>query len=126
MDAAWVIKEVCGRSGVDATEAERVIVATLESLAERLLDIDAKAIAARLPPVWAQHLARGGNQEFDIDGLYTRVSERTGLWLEEALELTQVVCQAFSGALDSIGRQHLLLHLPGPWHVLFTPRVRSV
>ena len=122
MDRAPFVALVSERSGLDEAAAERVIVATLSGLAERLLSIDAQAIAARLPRPWAPLLARGQGQDFTVDGLYTRVGNRAGLSRLEALEQTQVVCQVLSDALDETGRQHLVLHLDDEWRRLFAPR----
>ncbi len=122
MDRSRLIEAVRERSGLSAEGAERAIVATLGVLAERLLEIDAHALASRLPPAWARVFARGGDREFDLDGFYDRVSEREGVGRVQALEHAQVVCQVLAGSLDEIGRQHLVLHLPEAWRQLFAPR----
>lgn len=122
MDRAPFIALVCGRGGLEEAAAERVVTATLTALAERLLSIDAQAIAARLPRPWAALLARGQGQDFTVDGLYARVANRAGLGRVEALEQTQVVCQVLHDSLDATGRQHLFLHLDDEWQRLFSPR----
>ena len=122
MDRSRLIEAVRERSGLSADGAERAIVATLGVLAERLLEIDAHALASRLPPAWARVFARGGDREFDLDGFYDRVSEREGVGRVQALEHAQVVCQVLASSLDEIGRQHLALHLPEAWRQLFDPR----
>jgi uncharacterized protein (DUF2267 family) len=122
MDRAPFVALVCERGGLEEAAAERVITATLAALSERLLSIDAQAIAARLPKAWTPLLARGHGQEFTVDGFYTRVANAAGLGRVEALEQTQVVCQVLTEALDDTGRQHLVLHLDDEWRRLFVPR----
>ena len=122
MDRAPFVALVCARSGLDEAAAERVIAGTLAALSERLLSIDAQAIATRLPRVWAPLLARGLGRDFEVDGLYARVANHAGLGRVEALEQSQVVCQALAEALDETGRQHLVLHLDHEWQRLFAPR----
>jgi uncharacterized protein (DUF2267 family) len=125
LDPTHLTALVAERAGIEPEAAATVVEATLTALAERLLDLDARALAARLPPSWASLLARGGSGDFDPDGLYTRVRLKTGLTPGQALERAQVVCQVLALALDETGRKHLALHLPPEWHPLFTPRAAS-
>ena len=122
MDRAPFIALVCQRTGLDEAAAERVITATLSALSERLISIDAQAIATRLPRAWAPLLARGQGQEFAVDGLYARVANRAGLGKVEALEQAQVACQVLAEGIDETGRQHLVLHLDEQWRRLFAAR----
>jgi uncharacterized protein (DUF2267 family) len=125
MDATHLTALVAERAGIEPASAASIIEATLGALAERLLDLDARAIATRLPPSWAAHFARGGDGDFEPEGLYTRVHLRTDLTPGQALERSQVVLQVLAEALDETGRKHLELHLTDSWRALFVPRAVS-
>lgn len=116
------LQRVQDRGGFDTPEsAEHVIHATLEVLGQRLLDVDARVVASRLPPTMRDSLLRHGYEgDFDIDELYRRVSDKEGVGASYAVETSQIVCSTLAEMLDDAALQHAKMRLPESLAALFT------
>jgi uncharacterized protein (DUF2267 family) len=95
------VEEVIERAGSAAREdAEHAIAATLEILGGRLRDVDAEAVATRLPQPLATMLLRA-----QTSSGVTRGSDNPSTTVDMAL--TRAVCRVLAQTLDEQGRTHL-------------------
>jgi len=103
------VEQVRNKAGLNNGEQiERAIAGTLEVLGERLRDVDAAAVARKLPPELACHL-RGRLQPAD-DAL----GQRPEVFLSELCEKSGVgpeqmraICRVLAETLDEQGRAQL-------------------
>lgn len=118
------LEKVMSRAGFERTEeADKAARATLQTLAERLVEDEKSPLAAELPEPLAQLLSAGAYEgDFDITELYERVRRREGSAIGFAVEHTQAVCEALAGALPEPVLVRLRKHLPEPMAELFAER----
>src|SRR4051812_38679800 len=81
MDHDQFLSMVASAARADRQTAERAAQATLQTLAERIPDGQARQLADELPPEIAPLLWRspGAAQRFDLDEFVRRVAEREGV-----------------------------------------------
>ena len=106
------IGSVAQGAGISREEAERLTVATLQTLAERISGGEAEDLAAQLPEELKPHLT-GVPEEaerFDVEVFVHRVAERAGTDPDDALSHVGAVFATLrdavtSGELDDIAAQ---------------------
>ena len=98
MDYAELLQQVQAAAALDRATAERVLVATMVTLAERMSHHELAQLRARLPDELRAAVAAGSPtcQPFDADEFVGRVAERVGAQPRAAW--TQV--RAVLGTLD--------------------------
>jgi uncharacterized protein (DUF2267 family) len=100
-------------------EAEQAIQATLRTLAERLPGVEARHVAAELPPRAAAWLHDGKKpQPFGLAEFLHRVAEREGVTEETAQEHARAVFAAVGKALDGKELHDMVSELPEDFHEL--------
>ncbi len=121
------MQRVMRRTGIeDEVFAQKVVVATLEVLGQRLPEVNLEVVAAQLPALFEEALwSVSAYERFEPEYFYEQVGRRTGVETRFALEHAQVVCQVLAEALNAQGRTHLCMHLPERWCALFTRREHS-
>lgn len=124
MEASRLVQDVMVRLGTEReAEGERALQATLETVGERLSAADAEAIAAELPPTYAEALHRGRREpSLGLDAFQARVARRAGIPTGYARELAQAVCGALRADLgaDAVDRLDRAL-----WPELLRPSLRD-
>lgn len=123
MDYQRLLEEVQTRAALaDREAAERAVLATVESLGERLLPLDAAAVASEIPLPLADALRRRLNPgEFGLPELYQRVASREGVPLNFAREHAIAVCLELGRWLDRDANFHLRERLPDDFAELLRP-----
>jgi uncharacterized protein (DUF2267 family) len=98
VDYAELLQQVQAAASLDPATAERVLVATMVTLAERLSHQELAQLSARLPDELQATVRAGAPtcQPFDADEFVDRVAERVGAQPQAAW--TQV--RAVLGTLD--------------------------
>jgi uncharacterized protein (DUF2267 family) len=93
--------------------AERATQSTLETLAERIAEGEARDLAVELPPELAPYLGRKGPAErFDVDEFLRRIAEREGVDVETAERHARAVFAALGQALSAKELADLEAELP--------------
>jgi uncharacterized protein (DUF2267 family) len=119
MDHEGFITTVRQASGLGRQQAERATQATLETLAERITEGEARDLAGELPPELAPHLGRKGPAErFDIDEFLSRIAERAGVDVEAAERHARAVFAALGRAVSAKELADLEAQLPGDYAAL--------
>ena len=112
----------------DTAEAEKVIRATLETLGERIVATEVKALADHLPPEIGaylhqeEHERQAGEEEkgpMDLDEFYRRVARREGVARKDAVYHARVVASVLSAALPAAAFARLRSLLPDEFDHLF-------
>ncbi|HEX7300249.1 MAG TPA: DUF2267 domain-containing protein [Solirubrobacteraceae bacterium] len=107
------VEVVAREAGVDREQAERAVRATLQTLAERIAQGEARDLASRLPPELAPWVAtttpaerfdvdefmRRVAERFDVDEFMRRVAERAKTDVPAAERLARVVFDALARAI---------------------------
>lgn len=119
-----LLQEVAARAGLSSREAtESAVAATLETLGERLLPLDASFVASELTEPLARMVrSRSSPGEFDLPDFYARVARREGVAPGFGREHATVVCQALAELLPEETSFHLRQRLPGGFAELLQPR----
>ncbi|HEY3448890.1 MAG TPA: DUF2267 domain-containing protein [Myxococcales bacterium] len=105
--------------------AELAVAATLETLGERLLPLDASQLASELPAPLSEALRRRSLPgEYPLSELFQRVAERTGVSLPSAREQAISVCLALGDWLDDEVAIHFRERLPSEFAELLRPPPR--
>jgi uncharacterized protein (DUF2267 family) len=127
MDLERFVEEASARAALSGPEqAERVLVATLGALGQRLVAEEADALANELPAELAEPLRRASYvHDFEPDELYERVARREGTSIGFAREHAEVVCQLLAEAVSPDVLLRLRKHLGAPWAELFVRRPPS-
>jgi uncharacterized protein (DUF2267 family) len=119
MDYDAVIAIVQQASGLGREPAERALQATLETLAERIPDGEARQLAGRLPPEMAPWLATTTPAEgFDVDEFIRRVAEREDVDPLAAERHVRAVFAALGRALDDDELRDIASVLPAGFRPL--------
>ncbi len=86
----------------DLGETEDAIVATFDTLGERLSGGEASDVAARLPEELAEQLRRasGDAEGFSLEEFFQRVALKEGADIETAAEHASAVMEALGEAID--------------------------
>ena len=103
-------------------EAERATRATLETLAERLVDGEARDLAAQLPPELAHFLQppdAGIGTKLTLDEFFETVSMREGVELKKATFHARVVIGVLTEAISQGEIQDVRVQLPAAFAQLF-------
>jgi uncharacterized protein (DUF2267 family) len=105
------VAQVAGRLSLE--DAERATQATLETLAERIADGEARDLAAQLPPEIAPHLATTSPAEgFDAEEFVRRVAEREGVDVPTAERHVAAVFVALDRTVSRQEVDDLVAELP--------------
>lgn len=101
-------------------EAEQAIIATFETLGERISEGEARDIASQLPDELAEPLTRaGGNPEgFGLDAFFRRVAEKEGVDLGKAAEHASAVMAVLGQAVTDGELQDMRSELPQEFYPL--------
>lgn len=120
MDYKRFISAVELAADVGWEQARRATQATLETLAERISQAEARDLAEQLPPELAPWIATNRPAErFDVDEFIRRVGEREGVDIDTAENHAQAVFTALGQAVSPEELADLLSELPRD----FTPLV---
>ncbi|MEU1458201.1 DUF2267 domain-containing protein [Streptomyces avermitilis] len=113
MDDKEFFQAVADRAGLSREEAADLTRATLETLARRLSDGEARDLALELPERLRDSFERGrGEMEiFDADELIRKVSERTGLTRSETDRGVRAAFVALQGAISQKEFEHAMSQL---------------
>jgi uncharacterized protein (DUF2267 family) len=109
MSYRWFVQEVARRAGVSYGDAERAVTETLRALGQRLADIDARAVAAQLPPSLADAFMSAVEQASpeEAEAALTEAADR---------RLVRGACRLLAELLDEQARAHLRMQ---PLQALF-------
>jgi uncharacterized protein (DUF2267 family) len=100
--------------GLDRVTAERATSATLQTLADRLAQDEARGLAAGLPTeVYGFLWTTDGAERLDVDAFLERVAEREGVDLATAELHARAVFAALRRAVDDAELEKLSATLPG-------------
>jgi uncharacterized protein (DUF2267 family) len=100
-------------------EALRAVRATLETLSERLAGGAASNLAAELPSELQQYLPDREAERFDLDGFFSRVSEKEGEDLPQAVFHARVVIEVVREAVSAGAISKIREQLPDEYDPLF-------
>lgn len=106
-----------------STEREALIAieATLKTLGERLMDIEAAQLAAQLPPEIGRFLTVvDTNKTFDLETFYENVSQRALIDQPMAREHARVVLSVVEETVSPGELRDVLAQLPEDYLTLFT------
>lgn len=115
------IKEVQERAKLGSKEdALRATQATLETLGERLFGGEAKDLASQLPEgIGEMLLDVAGDQKFNLNEFYTRVSENEGVDIPVAAHHAHAVLSVVNDAVTPGEIEDVRSQLPAEFHQLF-------
>ena len=101
-------------------EAERAVIATFETLGERVSGGEASDIAAQLPEELQGPLRRAsGNPEgFGLEGFFRRVAEKEGVDINKATDHATAVMKVLSEAISSGELSDVRSQLPREFYPL--------
>jgi len=101
-------------------EAVRAVEATLQTLAERLDEHEAKHLASQLPKTMQPYLQPGEFRvRMSLDDFFHRVSERENVPLPTAVYHARVVVEVLQEAVSLGEIEDVLAELPAEWAPLF-------
>ncbi len=101
-------------------EAERAILATLETLKQRLAGNEPDNLAAQLPEDLAEPLAgEGGREDFALAEFYRRVADQEGVEESQAIRDARAVVLVLQEAVTTGERDHIRDQLKGEYAELF-------
>lgn len=115
MEAKEFIRTVAERSALSREEAADLTRATLGTLAHRLSAGEARHLAMRLPEPLNDALGTrtAGAEKFGLDEFIRRVSDHTGLTVQETTDGVRAVLTTLHDALDDEQFDHVMAQLPG-------------
>lgn len=114
MDHDAFFEVLRGQIDLAGTSPEDAAIAVIAALGEALTPDEAAPLTAQIPAPLARWMRPAEHPAaMSPDGLYARVSSRSGLPLSRSLELTQVVCRVLGAGLSPDARARLHAHL-GP------------
>jgi uncharacterized protein (DUF2267 family) len=107
-------RTVADRSGLSREEAADLTRATLQALGERLSATEATHLAIRLPDELKNAMGprTGSAENFGIDEFIRRVSEHTGLTVEETTAGVRAVLTTLHEELGDEQFNHVTAQLP--------------
>ncbi|MBW4538527.1 MAG: DUF2267 domain-containing protein [Myxacorys chilensis ATA2-1-KO14] len=119
------IKHVQSYTQADSREtAEKAVVATLETLKERIVGDEASQLAAQLPEPLAKHL-RGREGEFgdhfNLEEFYSRVSQKEGVDPSTAVIHVKGVFSVLNAAVTPGEFQDVKANFSKDYDELFAP-----
>ena len=102
-------------------EARRAIIATLETLGERISGGEASDLAEQLPEELKEPLHQAGenNEEFSLDAFLRRVGEREDVEADEAREHVSAVMTVLTEAVSGGELDNIRAQLPQEFEPLF-------
>ncbi len=102
-------------------EARRAIIATLETLGERISGGEASDLAEQLPEELKEPLHQAGedNEEFSLDEFLRRVGEREDVEADEAREHVSAVMTVLTEACSGGELDNIRAQLPQEFEPLF-------
>jgi uncharacterized protein (DUF2267 family) len=102
-------------------EARRAIIATLETLGERISGGEASDLAEQLPEELKEPLHQAGedNEEFSLDDFLRRVGEREDVETAEAREHVSAVMTVLKEAVSGGELDNIRAQLPQEFEPLF-------
>jgi uncharacterized protein (DUF2267 family) len=124
VDHETFISTVARRAGVPEATAERLVQATLRTLADRISGGEAEDIAMRLPDGLAHWLRLGEREEaqgFGVDEFVRRVADRGDVGPDEARPGAAAVLTTLRDAVPQREFEHVLSQLPKEYRELLGP-----
>ncbi|GII01833.1 DUF2267 domain-containing protein [Planobispora takensis] len=107
---------ISDETGLSHEEAEILVVATLETLAERLTPDEADDLASELPEAFREPLLTGGSPEdFGVEEFVERVARRSTGDVVDVREDIHAVFSALRLAVTPGEFDDVLAHLPGEY-----------
>jgi uncharacterized protein (DUF2267 family) len=102
-------------------EARRAIIATLETLGERISGGESSDLAEQLPEELKEPLRQAGedNEEFSLDEFLKRVGERENIDTDEAREHVSAVMTVLKEAVSGGELDNIRAQLPQEFEPLF-------
>jgi uncharacterized protein (DUF2267 family) len=123
------IKSVQNQAQVDSREAaEKAVVATLETLKERIVGDEASQLAAQLPENLAKHLRGREGQfgdHFKLDEFYNRVSQKEGVDRSTAATHVKAVFSVLNTAVTPGEFEDVKLNFSEDYSELFGTPIHS-
>lgn len=123
------IKQVQNQAQVDSREtAEKAVVATLETIKERIVGDEASQLAAQLPENLAKHLRGREGQfgdHFKVDEFYNRVSQKEGVDTSTAATHAKAVVSVLNAAVTPGEFEDVKLNFSEDYSELFGTPIRS-
>ncbi len=116
------LKKVQDRIGpAQPDEARRAIIATLETLGERISGGEASDLAEQLPEELKEPLHQAGedNEEFSLDDFLRRVGEREDVETDEVREHVSAVMTVLKEAVSGGELDNIRAQLPQEFEPLF-------
>jgi uncharacterized protein (DUF2267 family) len=119
VDYTRFITIVARMAGVGHEDAENAARATLQTLAERISQGEARQLAEQLPPELAPWVpAAGKGEPFDMDEFLRRIAEREGVELETARRHARAVLAAVARAVGHDQFDDVVAQLPKDYAAL--------
>jgi uncharacterized protein (DUF2267 family) len=115
------IRSVTDRTSLSRQEAADLSRATLEALAERLSDGEATQLALQLPDGLAEYVRphkRKQAERFGLDEFVRKVSQHTGLTVEETTRGVGAVLTTLREAVSAEEFDDVMSQLPGAFSQL--------
>jgi uncharacterized protein (DUF2267 family) len=123
------IKQVQNQAQVNSREAaEKAVVATLETLKERIVGDEASQLAAQLPENLAKHLRGREGQfgdHFKLDEFYNRVSQKEGVDRSTAATHVKAVFSVLNTAVTPGEFEDVKLNFSEDYSELFGTPIHS-
>jgi uncharacterized protein (DUF2267 family) len=115
VEAKELIRTVAERSALSREEAADLTRATLGTLAHRLSAGEARHLAMRLPEPLndALGIRTAAAEKFGLDEFIRRVSDHTGLTVQETTDGVRAVLTTLHDALGDEQFDHVMAQLPG-------------
>jgi uncharacterized protein (DUF2267 family) len=129
MEYERMVSEVEDRAGdgLDQAGAERALLVTLATLAERIAPQEASDLAAQLPAKLKTALlaAHAPAEDFSANEFLDRVAEREGVSRSEAYDHVRAVFNVLAEAVTGHELAHVREALPAEFDTLFRPPGRA-
>jgi uncharacterized protein (DUF2267 family) len=102
-------------------QAVKITRCVLEVLAKRLTDEEAAHVAAQLPEEIGNYMTNvKGNERFDVDEFFKRVSEKEGVDMPAAVHHVRSVISVLTDAITQGEIEDVINQLPEEFVPLFT------
>lgn len=119
MQPSEIIELVQDRTGNESsTRANDMIIAVLETLAERDLDGAQQNFAAQLPDEFSEvlrHTDQQNQERFDADGFVQRVAERADISEDQSETWTRATLSALAESVTTGEREDFISALPNDY-----------
>lgn len=122
MECKEFFQTVAERAGLSREEAADLTRATLGALGERLSAGEARNLALQLPEPLRESLpVRDKSEQFGLHDFVVRVSNRTGLTVQEATGGVRAVLTTLRETIPDEVFDHAMSQLPGDFQEMVEP-----